>query len=84
MAASAWPPGAMDFYASGYTAGLEAGRAQLDAEIAALHAIAYARVQGAAKLLPFAQHKAAVKARQIAWCEAQKLQAVPWPDEADP
>jgi hypothetical protein len=52
--------------------------------MAALHAVAYRNVQAAAKLLPNAEHWAAVRARQVARCEALKREAVPWPDEAPP
>lgn len=78
---SAWPRDAMTFYASGYTAGLEAGRASLDAEIAALHAVAYHAVQGNAKLRPKSEHWEAVHARWVARCETLKQVAEPWPDE---
>lgn len=81
---SAWPDGAMSFFLSGYTQGISTGRKQLDTEIAALHTIAYRNIQGAARTRPHPMHQAAVKAREIASCERQKTEAVPWPDEVNP
>ena len=79
---SAWPPGAMRFYGWGYLAGIERGRELAEAEMARLHAIAYKIIHGHAHGSPHAVHDQAVQARQVASCEAQKQEAVPWPDEA--
>ena len=67
---------------SGYLMGAESGYQQAEADMARLHAIAYRITQASARTLPDAEHWAAVKARQIASCEAQKAASVPWPDEA--
>jgi hypothetical protein len=75
-------PQPMDWYLSGYLAGKESGRADLDAEIAALHALAYRAVQGNGKFDAHDEHAAKVRARRVESCEAQKFAAVPWPDEA--
>jgi hypothetical protein len=71
-------------YLSGYTAGVDRGRQLEDADMARLHAVAFRTVQAAAKLAPYAQHRAKVRARQVASCEAQAAAARPWPDEARP
>lgn len=81
---SAWPENAMSFYLSGYLEGIERGRALEAADTDRAWAPAYATVQAAARTTPHTQHWAAVKARQIASCEAQKCDMVPWPDEATP
>jgi hypothetical protein len=72
------------WYLAGYLKGHDAGRAAEDADIARLHSIAYRSVQANAKLMPYAEHWAATRARQEASCEALKRAAVPWPDEVDP
>lgn len=72
-----------------WTAGVEYGKAQrVQIEIedqvqARLHALANVYVQAAAKLPPHDVHQATVRARQVASCEGQKREAVPWPDEVD-
>jgi hypothetical protein len=68
-------------YTSGYQAGLDRGRQLEAADMARLHAVAYRAVQASARLDTHAVHWAKVRARQVASCEAQKQDRVPWPDE---
>jgi hypothetical protein len=74
----------MAFYLSGYLAGIDRGREQAEADMDRAWQPAYAAAIATARATPDAQHWSAVKARQIASCEAQKRDMVPWPDEATP
>ena len=75
-----WPSDAMTFYGWGFVHGITRGRQLADAEMATLQRWAVANVHAAARLDPYAQHREAVKARQIAR-EAQRQEAQPWPAE---
>ena len=69
-------------FSSGYAHGLEAGREQLDAELAALQRRAHAVVQAAARVPAWADAQETRHAAQIAACERHQQGAVAaWPGE---
>jgi hypothetical protein len=74
----------MGFYGWGYVAGIERGRELAEAEMAALHRVAFDSVQRQAKSSPHAQLEEQRRRHQAeAWFRNQGA-ARPWPPETAP
>lgn len=74
----------MTYWLSGYLEGLDRGYHLANADMDHAWANIAHTVHAAAKLEPYTLAERTRKARQAASCEAQKRDAVPWPEEVDP
>lgn len=66
---------------SGFVLAADRAAERADAETEALHRRAFAIVQAHATLDAIDLHRTKVRARQVASCEGQRREAVPWPEE---